>query len=68
MAREKNDDSTERGGMRSARMPAKEFEKDQGELGHTCKLKYATEFGNPQDLDRANKGLADYVRKNQMKY
>jgi hypothetical protein len=67
MAREKNDSSAEHGGMRKARMPAKEFEREQGELGHVCKEKYATEFGNPKDLDRANEGLASYVRKNKMK-
>lgn len=68
MAREKNDSSSEHGGMRKARMPAKEFEHDQGKLGHTCNIKYASEFGNPKDLDRANEGLASYVKKNEMKY
>lgn len=68
MAREKNDSSTEHGGMRKAKMPAQEFEKDQGKLGHTCNEKYATEFGNPKDLDRNNKALADYAKKNKMKY
>jgi hypothetical protein len=68
MAREKNDSSAEHGGMRKAKMPGKEFEREQGELGHTCKEKYATEFGNPKDLDKANEGLASYVRKNRMKY
>jgi hypothetical protein len=66
--REKNDSSAEHGGMRSATFPKKEFEKDQGKLGHTSNLKYATEFGNPKDLDKANEDLASYVRKNQMKY
>jgi hypothetical protein len=68
MAREKNDSSANHGGMRSAKMPAKEFERMEGKLGHTCNEKYATEFGNPKDLDRANEGLASYVKKNKMKY
>lgn len=66
--REKNDSSKEHGGMRKARMPSKEFEHAQGKLGHTSNEKYATEFGNPKDLDKANEGLANYVRKNKMKY
>ena len=68
MAREKNDSSAEHGGMRKAKMPAREFERNEGEMGHTCKEKYATEFGNPKDLSRSTAGLADYVKKNKMKY
>jgi len=66
--REKNDSSKEHGGMRKAKMPSDHHEKDQGKLGHTSNLKYATEFGNPKDLDKANEGLASYVKKNKMKY
>jgi hypothetical protein len=58
----------EKSGMRSPTMPKEHFERKEGELGHTSKEKYATEFGNPADLDKNNKGLADYVRKNKMKY
>jgi hypothetical protein len=58
----------EKGGMRSATMPKEHFEKNEGKLGHTSNLKYASEFGNPQDLDKANEGLANYVKKNKMKY
>lgn len=68
MAREKNDSSANHGGMRSAKMPAREFEKSQGQLNPVCGLKYATEFGNPEDLDRSTEGLAGYVKKNHMKY
>ncbi len=68
MAREKNDSSANHGGMRNAKMPAKEFERHEGELGQTCKIKYATEFGNPKDLDKSTEGLASYVKKNKMKY
>ena len=57
-----------KGGMRSAKMPGKESEKSEGKLGHTCNEKYATEFGNPKDLDRNNEALASYARKNKMKY
>ena len=58
----------EHGGMRSATMPKDHHETKQGELGHECKIKYATEFGNPKDLDRSTEGLANYVKKNKMKY
>ena len=58
MAREKNDSSANHGGMRSATMPKKEFERKEGELGQTCNEKYATEFGNPQDLSRSTAALA----------
>ena len=55
-------------GMKSTTMPKEQFTKEQGKLGHTSNLKYATEMGNPADLDKNNKGLADYVKKNKMKY
>ncbi len=68
MAREKNDSSANHGGMRSAKMPSKEFERSEGQLNPVCGLKYATEFGNPEDLDKAASGLASYVKNNKMKY
>lgn len=68
MAREKNDSSANHGGMRSAQMPRKEFERSEGQLNAVCGEKYATEFGNPQDLQKSTEGLAGYVRKNKMKY
>jgi hypothetical protein len=58
----------EKGGMRSAKMPSEHFEKGQGELAKECKLKYATEFGNPQSLDQMTGKLASYVKSNHMKY
>lgn len=67
MAREKNDDSTERGGMRGARMPKDHHETKQKQ-NPVCGEKYATEFGNPKDLDRAGEGLVNYVKKHKMKY
>lgn len=57
-----------KGGMRSAKMPSDHHEKAQGELGHNCKEKYASEFGNPKDLDKNNAALASYVKKHKMKY
>ena len=68
MAREKNDDSKNRGGMRSAKMPSAHFERKEGELGQVCKEKYATEFGNPQDLSRSTEALASFAKKHKMKY
>ena len=58
----------EKGGMRSATMPKEKFERNEGVMGQTCNIKYATEFGNPQDLSRSTAALADYVKKNKMKY
>jgi hypothetical protein len=58
----------DKGGMRGAKMPGEKFERSEGQPNPVCGLKYATEFGNPQDLDKAGKGLADYVKKNKMKY
>ncbi len=55
-------------GMRSAKMPGEHREQAQGKLGHTSNLKYSGEMSAPKDYDKANKGLADYVKKNQMKY
>lgn len=60
--------SKEKGGMRSAKMPSDHFEKNQGNLSDQCKLKYATEMGNPADLDKSTAGLANFVKKNKMKY
>ena len=58
----------DKGGMRSAKMPSEHKEEGQGKLGHTSNLKYSGEFSNPQDLDKANEGLANYVKNNRMKY
>lgn len=58
----------EKKGMKSATMPKEHWEKGEGELGHECKLKYASEMGNPGDLDKANSALASYVKTHKMKY
>lgn len=50
------------------RLPGDHWEKEQGELGHNCSEKYATEMGNPADLDKNNKGLASYAKSHKMKY
>jgi hypothetical protein len=55
-------------GMKSPTMPKEHFERNEGELGFQCKLKYATEMGNPADLDKNGKALADYVKKHKMNY
>ena len=49
-------------------LPKEHWEKNEGEMGHECKEKYASEMGNPQDLDRATAGLANYAKKHKMKY
>lgn len=68
MAREKNDSSANHGGMRNAKMPSREMERNEGQLNPVCGEKYATEFGNPKDLDRASEGLVGFMKKHRMKY
>lgn len=58
----------EKGGMKSARMPKEHFERNEGEMGKECKLKYATEMGNPKDLDKNSAALANFVKSHKMKY
>lgn len=57
----------EKSGMRSPTMPKEHFEKKNSQAP-CCKVKYASEFGNPEDLSRSTESLASYVRKNKMKY
>ncbi len=57
-----------KGGMRSPTMPKDHWEKDEGEMGHESKMKYSSEFGNPQSLDRMTEGLANYTKKHKEKY
>jgi hypothetical protein len=54
-------------GLRSPTMPKEHFEHKAEDIP-VCGEKYATEFGNPSDLQRAAAGLANYVKKNVMKY
>lgn len=54
-------------GMRSAKMPGEHWETNEPNLA-VCREKYASEFGNPQDLQRSNDALAAYARNNKMKY
>ena len=54
-------------GMKSATMPKEHFERNYNNL-ETCRAKYAGEFSNPEDLEKSNNALADYVKKNRMKY
>lgn len=51
-----------------AMLPKEHFERNEGEMGHESNLKYASEMGNPKDLDKSTAGLANYVKKNKMKY
>lgn len=57
----------DKGGMRSATMPKEHFERKESQVS-SCDQKYASEFGNPQDLQRSADALASYVKKNKMKY
>ena len=54
--------------MKSAMLPKEKFEINEGEMGHECKLKYATEMGNPKDLDKSTAALASYVKKHKAKH
>lgn len=51
-----------------ATLPKAQYEKKQGEIGKECKIKYATEMGNPADLDKASAGLASYVKSHKAKH
>lgn len=59
--------SKSKSGMKSPTMPKESFEKNQGKLSQTSNLKYASEFGNPEELDRHNEGLASYAKKHKAK-
>jgi hypothetical protein len=54
-------------GMRSAVMPKGHFEKFMTE-NEVCEEKYASEFGNPEDLKKMNDGLVRFARQHKMKY
>lgn len=55
-------------GMKSPTMPKDHFEKKEGALGHQSKLKYTEGMDNAGKLDQANSALANYAKKNKMKY
>jgi len=55
-------------GMKGAMMPKDRKEQAQGKLGYTSNLKYSGEMSAPKDYDKASQGLANYVKKHQMKY
>lgn len=57
----------EKKGMKSAKMPQEHFEKNMGDVP-VSGLKYCGEFSGPDDTMKATKGLADYAKKNKMKY
>jgi hypothetical protein len=54
--------------MGGAEMPSEHFEHKEGQPNPVCGLKYSGEMSAPQDYDKMGEGLANYVRKNQMKY
>lgn len=56
-------------GSGTASMPQdKHSQSKQGAMGHESSLKYASEMGNPSDLDKSTAGLASYVKKNKAKH
>ena len=59
--------SEHKDGMRSATMPKEHWEKREPNL-ESGNEKYASEFGNPEDLQRSNDALVSYAKKNRMKY
>jgi hypothetical protein len=54
-------------GMRSPTMPKDHFEKSYGNLA-VGREKYATEFGNPADLERSAQDLVNFAKKKRMAY
>ena len=54
-------------GMRSAHMPNDHWQKSEGQL-ESGREKYASEFGNPEDLKKSNDALVSYAKKHKMKY
>ena len=56
-----------KGGMKSPTMPKEHFERKQSQAP-VSGLKYSSEMGAPEDYDKASAGLANYVKKNKMKY
>jgi hypothetical protein len=50
-----------------SKMPAAAWEKSQEEMGETSDLKY-TNKPNPEALSESQRALANYAKKNQMKY
>lgn len=57
-----------KGNSNKAKLPKGEWEKNEGQPGKTCNLKYSGEMSAPQDYDKASAGLANYVKKNKMNY
>ena len=55
-------------GMKQIGGPKEHFERDEGQLNPACGLKYGKEMGEPEGYDKMTAGLANYVKKNQMKY
>lgn len=58
---------SKKSGMRGAVPPKEHWEKSESQV-MSCDEKYASEFGNPMDLQRSADALASYARKNKMKY
>jgi hypothetical protein len=68
MARNEIEGGTKvKSGMRSPTMPKEHFEKRYDKLD-SADLKYCSEFGAAEEYKKANDGLANFVKKHQMKY
>ena len=53
--------------MKSATLPKDHWERSETNL-ESGREKYATEFGNPEDLKKSNDALVSYAKKHRMKY
>jgi len=56
-----------KGGMKSPTMPKTHFEHTYQGL-ESAGGRYASEFGAAEEYKKANDGLANFVKKNRMKY
>jgi len=54
--------------MKGAEMPQERFEHKIKSNAPVCGEKYATEMGNPEDLDARTAGLANCVKSHKVKH
>ena len=54
--------------MKGAEMPQERFEHKERKNAPVCGEKYATEMGNPEEMDAREQGLANYVKSHKVKH